>query len=53
MLSDIENLDMMLGGNHLEKEGSELNDSIRRPCSPNFEAPEKKRIVTPILGKID
>ena len=40
MLSDIENLDIMLGGNHLEREGSEFGDSIRRPGSPNINAPE-------------
>ena len=40
MLSDIENLDIMLRGNHLEREGSEFSGSIRRPDSPNFNAPE-------------
>ena len=40
MLSDIENLDIILGGNHLEREGSEFSDSIRKHDSPNFNAPE-------------
>ena len=40
MLSDIENLDIMLRGNHLEREGIEFSGSIRRPDSPNFNAPE-------------
>ena len=41
MLSDIENLDIILGGNHLDRQGSEFSDSIRRPDSPNFNAPDK------------
>ena len=40
MLSDIENLDIMLGDNHLEREGREFCHSIRRPDSPNYNAPE-------------
>ena len=40
MLSDIENLDIMLGGNHLERGESEFSDSIRRPNSPNCNALE-------------
>ena len=32
----------MLRGNHLEREGSEFNDSIRTPANPNFNAPEQK-----------
>ena len=40
MLSDIENLDIMLGGNHIEREGSESRNSLRRPDSPNYNAPE-------------
>ena len=35
MLSDIENLDIMLGSNHQEREESELSNSVRRPESPN------------------
>ena len=42
MLSDIANLDFIVGGNHLEREGSEFSDSIRRPDSPNYDRPEKK-----------
>ena len=40
MLYDIENRDIMLGSNHLDREGSKFSDSIRRPDSPNFNAPE-------------
>ena len=40
MLSDIENLDIMLGGNHLEREESEYDVSSRRSNSPNFNAHE-------------
>ena len=39
-LSDIENLDVMLGGNHLEREKSEHSDSSRRPDSPSVNAHE-------------
>ena len=36
MLSDIENPDIMLGGNHLEREKSEYDNSSRRSNSiPN------------------
>ena len=38
MLSDIENLDIMLGSNHLEREGSELSNSVRRPETPSYNA---------------
>ena len=38
MLSDIENLDIMLGSNHLEREGSEISNSVRRPESPSYTA---------------
>ena len=34
MLSDIENFDIMLGGDNLEREQSEINNSVRRPESP-------------------
>ena len=37
-LSDIENLDIMLGSNHLETEESELSNSVRRPESPSYNA---------------
>ena len=40
MLSHVENLDIMLGGNHQEREECEFSDSIRRPDSPNYNAPE-------------
>ena len=40
MLSDIENLDIMLGGNHLEREESEHGGSSRRSNSPNFNVHE-------------
>ena len=40
MLSDIKNLDIMLGGNHLERGESEFSDSIRRPDRPNYNALE-------------
>ena len=39
MLSDLENLDIMLGGNHSEREGSEFSDSSRKPSSPRYNAP--------------
>ena len=37
MLSDIENLDVMLGGNHLESEESETSNHGRRLESPSFD----------------
>ena len=40
ILSDIESLDIMLGDNHLEREGNEFSDSLRRPDSPNVNALE-------------
>ena len=40
MLSDIKNLDIMLGGNHLEKEESEYCCSSRRSNNPNFNVHE-------------
>ena len=36
ILSDIENLDIILGGNHLEKEESEYDNSSRKSNSPNL-----------------
>ena len=38
MLSDIEILDIMLGSSHLEREESELSNSVRVPESPRFSA---------------
>ena len=40
MSSDVGNLDIMLGSNHREREEIEFSDSIRRPDSPNYNAPE-------------
>ena len=37
MLSDIENLDVMLGGNHLERDVSEISNYGRRPESPSLD----------------
>ena len=37
MLSDIENLDIMLSGNHLEREESENTNFGRRPESPRYD----------------
>ena len=36
MLSDIEILDIILGGNSLERDESELSNSGRRPDSPRY-----------------
>ena len=38
LLSDIEKMDIMLGSNHLEREGSELSKSVCRPESPSYNA---------------
>ena len=38
MLTDIENMDIMLGSNHFEREESELSISVRRPQSPSYNA---------------
>ena len=38
MLSYIENLDIMLGSNRLEREPSEFSNSVRRPESPSYNA---------------
>ena len=38
MLSDSENMDIMLGTNLFEREESELSNSIRRPGSPCYNA---------------
>ena len=38
MLSNIENMDIMLGSNHFEKEESELSNSVRRPERPCYNA---------------
>ena len=37
MLSDIENLDVMLGGNLLKREESEIRIYGRRPESPSYD----------------
>ena len=36
MLSDIENLDVMLSGNYLERDESEISNYGRRPESPSY-----------------
>ena len=41
-LSDIENLDIMLGSDHLERGESEFGDSFRRPDSPKYNALEEE-----------
>ena len=38
MLSDIGNMDIMLGSNHLEKEESKFCNSVRRHESPCYNA---------------
>ena len=38
MLSEIRNLDIMLGGIRLEREESEFSNSVRRPESPSYNA---------------
>ena len=40
MLSDIENLDILLGGDHFEREESEDRNLARRPESVNCNASE-------------
>ena len=37
MLSDIENLDVILGGNHLERDESEISNYGRRPESRSYD----------------
>ena len=37
MLSDMKNLDIMLGGNHLERDDGEISNYGRRPESPTFD----------------
>ena len=34
MLLDIENMDIMLGSNHFEREENELGNTVRKPESP-------------------
>ena len=36
MLSNIENLDVRLGGKHLERDDSEISNNGRRPESPSY-----------------
>ena len=38
MLSDLENMDIMLCSNHFQREDSEFGDSARRPESPSYNA---------------
>ena len=38
MLSDIENMDILLGTNHFERDESELSKSVGRPESPSDNA---------------
>ena len=38
MLSDIENPDIWLGSNRLEREEREFSNSVRRPESPSYNA---------------
>ena len=38
IISDIENLDIMLGSNHLERQERELSNSVCRPESPSYNA---------------
>ena len=38
MLSDLENMDMILGSNHYESEDSKFGNSTRRPESPRYDA---------------
>ena len=38
MLSVLENVDIMLGSNRLEREESEFRNSVRRPESPSYNA---------------
>ena len=38
MLSDFKNLDIMLGSDRFEREGSELGNSTRRPESTSYDA---------------
>ena len=38
MLSDLENMDIMLGSNHFRREASEFGNSARRPESLSYDA---------------
>ena len=38
MLSDIENLEILLRSNRLEREENEFSNSVRRPESPSYNA---------------
>ena len=38
MLSDIDNMDVMLRSNHFEQEESELSNSVRSPERPSYNA---------------
>ena len=36
MLSDIGNMDVMLGGNHFETDEREFSNSVKKPESPGY-----------------
>ena len=38
MISDLENMDVMIGSNHYESEDSEIGNSVRRPENPTTDA---------------
>ena len=38
MLSDLENMDILLGSNLFEREDSEFGNSARRPESPSYDS---------------
>ena len=44
MLSDFEKLHKKLGSNHLERDESELSNSVRRPASPSYNALVKEEV---------
>ena len=53
MLSDIQNIDIMLGSNHLAIEESEFTNSVRRPESPRYKGTKRQvHIQTPERTKL-
>ena len=44
MLSDIENLNKLIGSNRLESQESELSNYVRRPESPSYNALENHNV---------
>ena len=36
MISDLENMDVMIGNSHFEREDSEFGNSVERPESPDI-----------------